>query len=71
MPSLILIHQTVWSQYTNVTDRQDRTDRLITHGELFYGRPKMIHVTFTIYVNFWVLYHLKASTWYGISVYKI
>jgi len=28
MPSFILIHLTVWPQYTNVTDRQDRqTDR--------------------------------------------
>ena len=27
MPSFILIHPTVWPQYTNVTDRQDRTDR--------------------------------------------
>jgi len=27
MPSFILIRQTVWPQYTNVTDRQDRTDR--------------------------------------------
>ena len=26
IPSDILIHPTVWSQYTNVTDRQDRTD---------------------------------------------
>jgi len=27
VPSFILIHPTVWPQYTNVTDRQDRTDR--------------------------------------------
>jgi len=28
VPSFILIHPTVWSQYTNVTDRTDRqTDR--------------------------------------------
>ena len=28
MPSFVLIHPTVWPQYTNVTDRQDRqTDR--------------------------------------------
>jgi len=24
MPNFILIHPTVWPQYTNVTDRQDR-----------------------------------------------
>ena len=27
IPNGIVIHPTVWSQYTNVTDRQDRTDR--------------------------------------------
>ena len=27
MPSFILIRPTVWPQCTNVTDRQDRTDR--------------------------------------------
>ena len=27
VPSVILIHPTVWPQYTNVRDRQDRTDR--------------------------------------------
>ena len=27
MPSFILIHPTVWPQYTNVTDRTYRTDR--------------------------------------------
>jgi len=26
MPSFILIHPTVWPQYTNVTDRTDRKD---------------------------------------------
>jgi len=26
MPSFILIHPTVWPQYTNVTDREDRQD---------------------------------------------
>ena len=44
MPSFILIHPTVWPHYTNVTDRQDRTDRqgLIGQGEPFYKRlPKM------------------------------
>jgi len=33
MPSFILIHSTVWPQYTNVTDRQDRqTDRQQTNS---------------------------------------
>jgi len=35
MPSFILIHSTVWLQYTNVTDRQ--TDNgPIAQDELFY-----------------------------------
>jgi len=42
MPSFILIHQTVWPQYTNVTDRQDRTGQTdngpIAYGEPFYKR---------------------------------
>jgi len=25
IPSDTLIHQAIWSQYTNITDRQDRT----------------------------------------------
>jgi len=43
MPSFILIHPTVWLQYTNVTDRTDRqTDNgPIAQGEPFYKRsPK-------------------------------
>ena len=35
MPSFILIHPTVWPQYTNVTDGQDRTgqtDRQQSHS---------------------------------------
>jgi len=27
MPSFILVHPTVWPQYTNITDRQHRRDR--------------------------------------------
>jgi len=26
VPSFVFIHPTVWPQYTNVTDKQDRTD---------------------------------------------
>jgi len=49
MPSVILIRQTVWPQYTNVTDRQtERQDRTgqtdngpIAQDEPFYKRsPK-------------------------------
>jgi len=37
MPSFILIHPTIWPQYTNVTDRQDReTDRQWSHS-IRYG----------------------------------
>ena len=49
MLSFILIHHTVWPQYTNVTDRQDgQTDRqdnpAIAQGEPFYKRsPKDRH----------------------------
>jgi len=39
-----MIHPTVWPQYTNATDRQDRTGQdngLIAYDELFYKRlPK-------------------------------
>jgi len=40
MPTFILIHLTVWPQYTNVTERQ--TDKgPIAQGEPFYKRsPK-------------------------------
>jgi len=30
MLSFILIHQAVWPQYTNVTERTDRTDRRLS-----------------------------------------
>jgi len=42
MPSFILIHPTVWPQYTNVTDRTGQTDNSpIGQGEPFYKRsPK-------------------------------
>ena len=52
VPSFILIRPTVWPQWTNVTDRQDRqTDRRtrqrrcpIAYGEPFYKRsPKKTH----------------------------
>jgi len=46
-PSFILIHPTVWPQYTNVTDRQTGQDRKdngpIAQGEPFYKRsPKNV-----------------------------
>jgi len=45
LPSFILIRQTVWPQYTNVADRQDRTGQTdngpIAQGKPFYKRsPK-------------------------------
>jgi len=42
-PSFIMIHPTVWPQYTNVTDRTDRQDRqrCDSIGRTFYKRsPK-------------------------------
>jgi len=38
VPSGILIHPTVWPQYTNVTDRQDRQD----NGPVAYGKPLLV-----------------------------
>jgi len=47
MPSFILIHSTVWPQYTNITDRQAGQDRQTTvrqhSANRFtdgHGRPK-------------------------------
>ena len=37
IPSGILIHPTVWPQYTNVTDRTDRQDRQTDNGSIAYG----------------------------------
>jgi len=37
-PSGILIHQTVWPQYTNVTDRQD-------NGSVALGKPRGFDAT--------------------------
>ena len=41
MPSFISIHPTVWPQYTNVTDRQDRTGQTYTqdNGSIANGEP--------------------------------
>jgi len=54
VPSGILIHPTVWPQYTNVTDRTDRqTDRQTGQrsdrwqGEPFYKRSSNNGPTFT------------------------
>jgi len=33
VPSFILIHPTVWPQYTNVTDKTDRQDRQDRHTD--------------------------------------
>jgi len=50
MLSVILIHPTVWPQYTNVADRQNRQDNgLVTQGEPFYKRsPKKLKSVFSI-----------------------
>ena len=43
VPCFIFIHPTVWPQYTNVADRQDRTDNgPIVYGEPFYIAQKWI-----------------------------
>jgi len=41
VPSDILIHATVWSQYTNVIDRQNRQE----NDPAAYGRPLLVTVT--------------------------
>jgi len=38
MPGFILIRQTVWPQYTNVTDRQDRTGQTDRQRSDIIGR---------------------------------
>jgi len=38
MPNFILIHPAVWPQYTNITDRQDRTDRQ-ENDPIAYSEP--------------------------------
>ena len=43
MPSFVMIHSTVWPQYTNVTDRQDNDP--IAQGEPFYKRSPKKHDT--------------------------
>jgi len=46
MPTFIFIHPTVWTQYTNVTERTD--NGLIAEGEPFYKRsPKMCYHSLT------------------------
>jgi len=44
VPSGVLIHPTVWPQYTNVTDKTDRTD----NGPIAKGEPFYIQLYFTI-----------------------
>ena len=40
-PSIILIHPTVWPQYTNVTDRTDRQQSYSTGRTILQSRPKI------------------------------
>jgi len=58
LPSFILIHSTVWPQYSNVTDRQTdcQTDSgLIAEGEPFYTRsPNDIGSPFYCHQVRWV-----------------
>ena len=62
-PSFILIHPTVWSQYTNVTDRTDRQTEngLIACGEPFYKRSPKI-VTFVPYNDAMILIVSRQHT---------
>ena len=44
VPSGILIHPTVWPQYTNVTDRQDRQTDMTDNGPIAHGEPLLVTV---------------------------
>jgi len=51
MPSFILIHSTVWPQYTNVTDRTNRTGQTDngigrTANRFTNSRPKITSITY-------------------------
>jgi len=61
IPSDILIHPTVWPQYTNVTDKQDRqTDNgPITQGEPFYKRSPKNHTSVANFIKVFV--HLNCG----------
>jgi len=47
MPSFILIHPTVWPQYTNVTDRQDRQQS----DSVANGQRKLASVVPSLFIN--------------------
>ena len=47
MPSFILIRKTLWSQYTNVTGRQDRTGKTAVRQH----RPNRFNVNFSRHVT--------------------
>jgi len=44
VPSGILIHPTVWPQYTNVTDIQDRQTDMADNGPIAQGEPLLVTV---------------------------
>jgi len=60
---LILIPPTVWPQYTNVTDRQDRTDRLWSDS---IGRTVLQTVVLKLYIMEAYLY----SAYYELLICK-
>jgi len=55
MPSFVLIHPTVWPQYTNVTDKTDRpTDRQDRHNSMWpLPRPTSVLSGILIYPAVW------------------
>jgi len=50
MPRFILIHPTVWPQYTNVTDRQtgQTENGLIAYGEPFLANVNSVCLSVTL-----------------------
>jgi len=64
MPSFILIHLTVWPQYTNVADRTDRKDRTNRQTNC---RPKIAMCAETSSEE--ALFHCRLSVCSGCVIY--
>ena len=68
MPSFIWIRQTVWPQYTNVTDRtgqKGQTDRQTDNGPIAYCEPfykRSPNKTYVMY-QYLQIYYSAISTW--------
>jgi len=66
MPCFVLIHPTVWRQYTNVTDRQDRKtyrqrSDSVWANRFTNGRPKTVHMLSRPYSHAGVLVYIHTT----------